>query len=111
MKTVPSVSFMPQNASKKTKEDWESERWQSKWSDIKAGQNNFGGFHPTGRARYAKLHRHIAKIKKKEETKAVEKEILKAIQYGEGSESKDEELEIPLEATPKDCQCGHVGLG
>ena len=82
---------------KKIKEDRESERWQSKWSDIKAGQNNFGGFHPAGRARYAKLHRHIAKIKKKEETKAVEKEILKAIQYGEGSESEDEELEIPLE--------------
>jgi hypothetical protein len=61
-------------------EDRESKRWQSKWSDIKAGQNNFAGFHPVGRECYAKLHRHIAKIKKKEETKNVEKEILKAIQ-------------------------------
>jgi orotidine-5'-phosphate decarboxylase len=32
-----------------------------------------------------------------EETKSVEKEILKAIQYGEGSGSDDEELEIALE--------------
>lgn len=81
-------------------EDRNSDAWQSKWSDIKAGQNNFGGFHPDGRARYAKLQKHIAKAKKQPHVKALEKEILASIQYGEGMEEEEEVLE-PRKEPPK----------
>ena len=66
-----------------TKEDTMHARYQSAYSDPKAGQKKYGGWYQKGRERYAKLEKKIRVCKKKDHVLALEKALLAYIQIQE----------------------------
>ena len=66
-----------------TNEDKKNPRYQSAYSDCKAGQKKYGGWYEVGRTRFEQLEKRFRVHKKKEHVQALEKEILAEIQEEE----------------------------
>ena len=66
-----------------TKADKADKRYNSAYSDTKAGQKKYGGWNETGRERFENLEKKFRVAKKKEHVKDLEKEILALIQKEE----------------------------
>ena len=67
-------------AAKNQTADKSHPRYQSKWSDSRAGQCKWGGWNLEGRKRYIELRDKISKAKRKEHVAAVEAHVLSEIQ-------------------------------
>ena len=62
------------------KVDQDHPRYQSRWSDARAGQCKWGGWNLDGRKRYKELRGKISKAKRKEHVEAVESRALAELQ-------------------------------
>ena len=65
---------------KGAKPDMNHKRYQSRWSDSRAGQCKWGGWNLNGRKRYIELRSKISKAKRKDHVAAVEAHCLSELQ-------------------------------